>query len=225
MVFSEYHKAIIMEDDIIVNDRFLEYMNRALDMYETEKRVFGVTSFFETFKGSDKFDDSFFLPITSPWTWGTWKDRWDQFDSLATGWEELLRNKILRKKFDFNNTFNNSGILIAQMEGKLDSWWIRWYWTVFKNNGLYLTPKQSFCSNKGFDGSGTHCDRNTEWDLEHSAGIVNVFPNRISEDNEVIKKYQRYLKKRIIIRKIRRIGYYLKKPKEAYAKIKKLIVC
>lgn len=220
-VLSEYGKAIIVEDDIIVNNQFLDYMNHALEIYQNEKRVYGVTSFFETFSGSATFDDAFFLPITSPWTWGTWKDRWDKFDPLATGWEHLISDKKLRKQFDFNNTFNNSGMLIAQMEGKLDSWWIRWYWTVFKNNGLYLTPKQSFCSNKGFDGSGTHCDRNGEWDFEHANGTVRKFPSSILENGDVIKKYQKYLKKRIIRRKIGRVKYYLYNPKEALLKIRK----
>jgi hypothetical protein len=47
-------------------------------------------------------------------------------------------------------------MLEQQMNGKRDSWAIRWYWSVFKENGLVLFPPLSLVRNNGFDGSGTH---------------------------------------------------------------------
>lgn len=42
------------------------------------------------------------------------------------------------------------------MSGKLDSWGIRWSWSVFRNNGLTLMPPRSLVRNIGFDGTATH---------------------------------------------------------------------
>lgn len=42
------------------------------------------------------------------------------------------------------------------MSGEIDSWAIRWYWSVFKNNGCVVYPPTSYVNNIGFDGSGTH---------------------------------------------------------------------
>ena len=42
------------------------------------------------------------------------------------------------------------------MSGKLDSWAIRWYWSVFMENGIVLYPPESLVNNTGLDGSGTH---------------------------------------------------------------------
>ncbi|MEN9895268.1 MAG: hypothetical protein RIR97_1120, partial [Pseudomonadota bacterium] len=47
-----------------------------------------------------------------------------------------------------------------QMQGKLDSWAIRWNWTVFKAGGRVVYPPVSYVENIGFDGSGTHCADN-----------------------------------------------------------------
>jgi hypothetical protein len=42
------------------------------------------------------------------------------------------------------------------MEGLRDSWAVRWYWRVFKANGLVLFQPVSLVNNTGFDGNGTH---------------------------------------------------------------------
>ena len=47
-------------------------------------------------------------------------------------------------------------MLEAQLEGKIDSWAIRWYLSVFMNEGMVLYPRKSLVENMGFDGSGTH---------------------------------------------------------------------
>ena len=47
-------------------------------------------------------------------------------------------------------------MLEAQLAGKVDSWAIRWYLSVFMKKGIVLYPKTSLVKNTGFDGSGTH---------------------------------------------------------------------
>jgi hypothetical protein len=47
-------------------------------------------------------------------------------------------------------------MLQRQMKGNLDSWGIRWYWSVFKNNGLTVFPPSTLIENKGMDGFGSH---------------------------------------------------------------------
>ena len=42
------------------------------------------------------------------------------------------------------------------MNGEIDSWAIRWYYTVFAHDGLALFPPRTLVVNMGFDGSGTH---------------------------------------------------------------------
>jgi hypothetical protein len=48
-------------------------------------------------------------------------------------------------------------MLLRQMSGEIDSWAIRWNWSVFCNDGLVSYPPVSLVKNTGFDGSGTHC--------------------------------------------------------------------
>jgi hypothetical protein len=97
-----------------------------------------------------------FLPIISTWGWGTWQRAWKAFDPRATGWEQLSSDRRLRRQFNFGGIYDYSVMLERQMRGAIDSWGIRWYWSVFRHNGLCCYPPQSFVCNTGMDGSGTH---------------------------------------------------------------------
>ena len=62
----------------------------------------------------------------------------DLFDPAAEGWERLIDDSILRRRFDMDGVYHYSQMLQRQMSGEIDSWAIRWYWTVFKATGIVL---------------------------------------------------------------------------------------
>ncbi len=157
-IVNRFGSIIVLEDDIVTDNSFLTYMNQALSRYKNETRVFSITGYSLTTKSrSDKVDDFYFIKTGDCWSWATWADRWQYFDKDAYGWEELTTNNKLRYEFNFSNACDYYNMLKSQMEHKIDSWAIRWYWSVFKHNGLTLYPRESIISNIGLDGSGTHC--------------------------------------------------------------------
>jgi len=152
-ILKKYNKVIILEDDLVLTDTFLEYMNISLTKYENNFDVFQISA--HTFVTSCK-NCAMFLPFTTSWGWGTWKRAWDKLDIESIGWETLFKDRSLRYKFNLNGVYNYDRMLLNQKNGLIDSWAIRWYWTVFNNNGLVLFPPHSLVENVGFDGSGTH---------------------------------------------------------------------
>jgi len=162
----EYGKVIVIEDDLLVAPSFLNYMNDALELYEYEESVMQVSGhMFSVPKMAGK-QEAFFLPFTTSWGWATWKRAWDSFDLEATGWEQLKTDKKLRFQFNLDNSYDYYSMLEKQMTGRIDSWAIRWYWSVFQHDGLVLYPPLSLIENIGFDGTGTHGWR--------SARLINV---------------------------------------------------
>lgn len=155
-VVSRYGRAIVVEDDLELSTSFLTFMNHALDRYANDERVFQVSGYMFDVPILKDTPSALFLPFTVSWGWATWARAWDQFDPQATGWEALCTNKVLRRRFNLDGTYDYASMLLRQMEGLRDSWAVRWYWTVFKANGLVLFPPVSLVSNTGFDGSGTH---------------------------------------------------------------------
>lgn len=154
-VCGEAGTIIVVEDDLVVAPAFLRYLNAALDRYRDDERVMQISAHMFPVQ-VETAHDALFLPFVSSWGWATWQRAWQKFDPGAGGHERLKSDRELRRAFDLGGSYDYSSMLDAQMKGKIDSWAIRWNWTVFRNQGLVLYPAKSLVENKGFDGSGVH---------------------------------------------------------------------
>ena len=63
----------------------------------------------------------------------------------------------LAREFNLNNSNDYMGLLQNQIDGKVDSWAIRWHASAFLADKLTLYPGFSLVQNIGMDSSGTHC--------------------------------------------------------------------
>jgi GT2 family glycosyltransferase len=153
---TEFGRVIVLEDDLVVSPRFLEYMNRALDRYQSEDAVMQVSGYmFPIDIAADT--DAFFMPFTTSWGWATWQRAWRHFDPAMKAFDALATNRQLRDSFNLYGAYDYFHLLERQRRGRIDSWAIRWYLSVFMRGGLTLYPARALVRNTGFDGSGTHC--------------------------------------------------------------------
>lgn len=210
-IVNKYGKVIVLEDDIVSAPEFLNYMDEALLYYEQYKSVYAVTGYsFLDDKEKRDVPDTYLLPIISSWSWATWKDRWDEFDARANGYTKLCRDKELRRKFNYDDSYDWASMLEAQMKNrymfwrtrrkKIDSWAIRWYWTLFKHNGLSVFPRDSLVLNIGMDGTGTHCGviekERSQFSDEMLCTKEFIFEKNIQENGNIRNKVIRSLKNR-----------------------------
>ena len=177
-IVNEYGRIIVLEDDLITSKGFLKYMNDALNRYATCENVFQISAHCFPAKHISKKNQSFFIPLTTSWGWGTWKRAWDNFDIQATDYELLKTDIALKDRFNLGGAYPYANMLIHQMEIKdIDSWAIRWWWSVFKKNGLVLFPDRSLVKNTGFGDEGTHTK------------VADPFPIVNFDSNYFIKKF------------------------------------
>ena len=200
---KEFGRVIVLEDDLVLAPHFLKYMNLALERYRDEDRVFQVSG--HMFQATiDSPDDAIFLPFVTSWGWGTWDRAWAHFDPNATGYLEIGSDPALKRRFNLDDAYDYFGMLEAQLAGNIDSWAIRWYLSVFRQQGLALYPKKSLVDNFGFDGSGEHCGTNGV-----PAGLDPAFdPVRMPEVHVIDEHKQAVFahlrKSRSLLRRIRR---------------------
>ena len=153
---KEFGRVIVVEDDLVVSPRFLEYMNRALERYQDDDSAMQVSGYmFPVDIGAEA--DAFFMPFTTSWGWATWERAWRHFDPDMREFDALSSNRQLRDRFNLGGAYDYFGMLERQRGGSIDSWAIRWYLSVFMRDGLTLYPARTLVRNIGFDGSGTHC--------------------------------------------------------------------
>jgi hypothetical protein len=153
---DEFGRAIVLEDDLIVSPSVLAWFNMALERYADDPRVWQIAAHQFAVPEFSHRSHGMFLHLTTSWGWAVWKRSWDRYDPASSGWERLLTDDALRKRFDLGNSYPFAGMLIDQMNGKIDSWAIRWRWSVFSAGGIALYPPRSLANNTGFDATATH---------------------------------------------------------------------
>jgi hypothetical protein len=187
---ERHGRAIVVEDDLATSPHFLDYMNAALARYEPEERVMQISG--HMFAASlATADDAIFLPFITSWGWATWARAWRHYDPLALQYPRLLEDPALRKRFDLDGHYPYFRMLQAQQHGKINSWAIRWYLSVFFRNGLALYPKKSLVRNLGFDGSGVNCAVSDFAQSELDPDFrVNVMPVAVETTAEIEAVYR-----------------------------------
>lgn len=156
-VVNERGRVIVLEDDIVTSEKFLTFMNCALEKYSKETEVWHINgwNYPTEIVNSPK---AFFTPVMACWGWATWSDRWAKFERNP----EALLNKFNKLGPDVIDKFNVSGgynyfyDIRRNASCSVKTWAVFWYATIFLNAGLCLTPPRSFTKNIGIDGSGVN---------------------------------------------------------------------
>lgn len=182
--------VIILEDDIETAPEFLNFMNAALQLYRDEKKIWHVSGW--NYPISDNgLMDAFLWRGMNCWGWATWTDRWQQFEknpaNLLSSWNKnSIRNFNLENAYDFWNQVE------LNHRGKINTWAIFWYATIFKNRGLCLNPSRSLVANTGIDGSGTHCGDNDIFRGKLDDSRPSHFPEKLEEDHVAYSRIREF---------------------------------
>ncbi|MCX8009619.1 MAG: glycosyltransferase, partial [Ignavibacteria bacterium] len=171
-VLRNNDKIIVMEEDLISSPNFLDFLNRSLQKYENNKKVFSVTGYtYQLMIPTGYKFDNYFTTRCESLGWGTWKDRWIKADWELKEFKNFIMNKNAVKNFNRVGS-DLIGMLIKQQLGKLDSWAVRWCFTHFNNNAVCSYPTSSKIIHIGEGGFATHVKRqnkllDTELDFEN----------------------------------------------------------
>lgn len=190
-VLENNESIVVLEDDLLVEKCFIEYMNSQLKFYKDNKKVGSISGF--STKVSQKEHFNYFHPRPCSWGWGTWKDRWNQ---AVWSINELEINELKNQKKSLNKGGEDLyRMLINQLSGKINSWAILWTYTHYKNSWLASYPSKSLLSNIGFGEDATHCKGINPFphQLINSKPIdrLSYCPNA-TLDKDIIKQVNKY---------------------------------
>lgn len=110
---SHYGRVIVLEDDLIVSPFFLDYMNEALEIYETDPEVICVHAYSYPLKGN--VPETYFIRGADCWGWGTWKRGWELFEPDGKKLLGELLSRRLGREFDFNGSYPYTRMLEDQI--------------------------------------------------------------------------------------------------------------
>lgn len=195
-IVNRYGRVIVLEDDLEIANVGLHYFNQALTHFEQEDRVMSISGYMYPVRNAEQLPETFLFRVANSWGWATWERAWRHFNPDI---EQLTANfsKDDIKRFSIDYTENFWKQVLEFKAGKINSWAIRWYLSVFNLGGLTLYPRQSVIQNIGTDGSGTHSDNDMVYRVALATDRVKDFPLEIEEDRqayEAIKYFYRHRK-------------------------------
>ncbi len=204
-ILQKYENIIVLEDDLLVSENFLDFMNQSLEFYKDSENIWSISGYTPELTCLNEYKKDVYLsPRASSWGWATWNDRWLSIDWNIKDYSDFKKNTTSIARF--NEGGNDMSVMLKmQMSGKIDSWAIRWCYNQFKMKKYTVYPTFSRLVNIGFDEKGTHNSTGgRRWSTTLSK---KPFELTMLEKDEVIfrcfaEKYNLQLKTKI--------GYFLK---------------
>lgn len=201
-VMLQYHKAIVLEDDLITSTNFLEYMNQALEYYQDNPRILSISGYSPIIKGLAK-NEVYYTHRASSWGWACWEDRWEKIDWQAKSYELFVNDSQAKSRF--NQMGSDMCLMMKrQMQGKINSWAIRFCFHQFQNNLFSVHPSLSKVQNIGFaekNATNTVQKYNRfQSEFDESGNMIFNFSEEVKLNATVIRQFIRdnSIKMRII---------------------------
>lgn len=208
-IINKYGKAIILEDDLVLHPEFLNYMDEGLSLFENDKRILSICGFSLKIKKPQDYMQHVYLGRrSSSWGWATWADRWNQIDWKVRDFDKLRSSRKLRKQFNQGGSDMYS-MLKGYIEGKNNSWAIRFCYHQFKNGLFSIHPFQSLVRNEGYGENATNCNQKYsrfKIDFLHEDGEIDFNSLDLEFNDEIdyqLKSYHSISKR--VVSKIRKI--------------------
>lgn len=174
-MFAKHEQLIIIEDDIITSPHTLHFLNSCLDKYLNYRTVSHIAAWSPppTYIPIDKKYpyDVYAIPHFNGWGWATWKDRWEKVDWEVEDFSVYKETPALQDAHCAGGEILKE-ILFAQMAGKVNAWDIRFDYMRFKHGCVGINPVNSYTTNIGCDGTGTHFTDSTVTYLDNNIELA-----------------------------------------------------
>ena len=170
-VLEENDAVVVLEDDCVPTANFIFFMQKCFDKYKNDKRVYSVSGYAWPIDLPKSEYDIYGCGRISSWGWGTWNDRWMQYN---TDDHILKKIKANEDKLRYLKIWGNDleQMALGKMVAENDSWAVYWALNVIENKGICINPYKSLIQNIGMDGTGVHC------------GVTNRFHVEVSSDEK-----------------------------------------
>lgn len=147
---QEYDSFIVVEDDLVVSNQFLRFMNAGLDHFKDFDNILTLSAFNYVKIPQNYIWDCYFAARTNPWGWATWSHKIKDVD-----WDLAHTTNFLMNT-DEMSSFNKWGsdrtrMLKRTLNGHIRAWDIRLDYYQFKKGFLTAFSCYNLVINNGFN--------------------------------------------------------------------------
>ena len=153
--FESVDEGIILEDDCLPGEDFLDFATELLARYRDDRRVAAITG--DNAAGGRVIGRSSyaFVPDFSVWGWATWKRVWREYDHHLSEWPRVRSQQNRLRSYWPNRVQREQWItkfdrIHADREGLQESTW-RFMYLAFSLDALIILPRMNLIRNIGTD--------------------------------------------------------------------------
>ena len=190
IVLEENDGVIVLEDDCVPTDNFIDFMYQCFEKYQNNKNIYSVSGYAWPIDVKKTQYDVYACGRISSWGWGTWKDRWEIYQKDYEHIKKMKQGELTSRNLgiwghDLEDT------LVGNVKGECDSWAVFWALNVISKEGICINPYKSLIRNIGMDGSGVHCGSTERFEVEIEDKKKDKFnlPENIFFMDETIKAF------------------------------------
>lgn len=155
--FEHEEQGVVLEDDCLPSPSFFSFAAHLLERYKHEDSVMHINAvnFQDGCLRSNR--SYYFSKISHVWGWASWRRAWRKYDMEMQGLEDFFDGG------GYKSVINHPGaygywrrMLFATKRGEVDTWDYQWAYSIWKANGLCITPEKNLIENIGFGEEATH---------------------------------------------------------------------
>lgn len=149
-------KCIVLEDDLIINNKTINYMNKMLKYFEKDRNIGSISAYsYLNYYKKFKKNNFYVSKRHCSWCWGTWRRVWKKIIWNKKNYNSHFKSKESLDNFSLGGNDLNL-LLWGQQNQYIDSWAIRFNFYCSQNKLDSIQPRYSMVKNEGKDLSGTH---------------------------------------------------------------------
>ena len=153
--FSEVEEGIILEDDCVISQSFVNFASALIERYRDVPRVMNISApnFHSQRWGQG---DYYFSRYPSSWGWATWRRAWAQFDPAISGLDDFLANGLAGMTAAGAERRYWRRFFLGLKSGRYSYWDAKWVYSIWRADGVSITPNVNLVSNIGHGADATH---------------------------------------------------------------------
>jgi hypothetical protein len=212
-VLTHHDAIIVLEDDIIPNSYFFEFIRTSLISYKDRRDIFSISGYNPLPNNDIPNMSTFLSPRFFCWGWATWTDRWNSISARIRNGDSPFAHYWMVPDTAGNDLRWN--VRSWRLRKKTLVWDQRVALNTLATTMFHVCPPVNLISNIGFDGSGEHCPTGisvTACDSKSAQRRINISaaiaPEAILFEKIAMKHSQTSIS--ITKRIFRRVTYWLR---------------
>ncbi len=152
--FENVEEGIILEDDCLPCSSFFTFCETLLKKYRDDEGIMHIGGT-NVQNGKSRGEGSYYFSyVSNVWGWASWRRAWKNYSIEMEGLDNFKRNQSIFKHSRIAQ-FNYEK-LEKTKNGEINTWDYQWLYSIWRINGICITPNKNLITNIGFDENATH---------------------------------------------------------------------